>query len=208
MTPSPMARPNDGADLRELVSSLMDGELDADRRRHCLDRLCTSDAACAEWAVWHAVGDALRSSEVGALHAQGFADRLAVRLAQEPAIVAPRARTANLRMIRRVVMPGAAAVAAVAVLAVVAVPMMREAETGRVEIARVQGASQPVGATIPVVASVARQPVTPLLRRGSPVDPERFDLYLTAHGQMSGAIGMPRTSQYLRQGVSDHETGR
>lgn len=208
-----MSAPNlplraDEVDLRAMISSLMDGELDEADRQACLDRLCGDTRGCADWALWHAAGDALRSSEVAMLHSPGFAQRMSARLAAEPAIVAPRARRGRFRLVRRVALPGVAAVAAVAVLTVVAVPMLREAETGRIEIARVQGASQPAGPMVPVVASVARTPVAPLLRRPSSVDAERFDIYLSAHGQMSGPIGMPRTSQYLRQGVLETETGR
>lgn len=203
MNANSMPRQDEPAELREMISSLMDGELDASDRTRCLDRLCRDEAAGADWAAWHLVGDALRSSDVAVLHAQAFAADLARRLAAGPAILAPHPRMSQGRLIRRFVMPGAAAVAAVAVLAVVAVPMLREVEPGRVEVARVQGASQPAGPMIPVVASVSRAQAAPLLRRPSPVDGERFDFYLSAHGQMSGPIGMPRTSQYLRQGGVD-----
>jgi sigma-E factor negative regulatory protein RseA len=203
MNPNSMPRQTEAAELRELVSSLMDGELDTGQRSHCLDRLCRDEAAGADWAAWHLVGDALRSSDVAALHAQGFAAGMARRLAAEPTILAPPARGSRGRLVRRYAMPGVAAMAAAAVLAVVALPMLREAEPSRVEIARVQGASQPAGQLIPVVASVSRASASPMLRRSSPVDGDRFDFYLSAHGQMSGPIGMPRTSQYLRQGGLD-----
>jgi sigma-E factor negative regulatory protein RseA len=203
MNRNSMPRHSEPADLREQLSSLIDGELDAADRARCLDRLCRDEAASTEWAAWHLVGDALRSSDVAALHAPGFVSDLAHRLADEPTILAPPVRGSRVRLIRRFAMPGAAAAAAVAVLAVVALPMLREAEPGRVEVARVQGASQPAGPMIPVVASVSQAAVPPLLRRPSPVDGERFDVYLSAHGQMSGPIGMPRTSQYLRQGGID-----
>jgi hypothetical protein len=87
--------------------------------------------------------------------------------------------------------------------------MLRDAESvASVEIARVDGASQPAGPMVPVVASVARTPVAPVLRRPSPVDAERFDVYLAAHGQLSGTLGLPRTSQYLRQSTTDTTGGR
>ena len=201
-------REAEGAELRELVSSLMDGELADDRRHRCLDRLCADGRVRADWALWHAAGDALRSSEVAALHSQRFSERLAERLAAEPAIVAPRVRRSQYRVVRRVVMPGAAAVAAVAVLTFVAVPMLRDTVPGGVEVARVQGASQPAAPMVPVIASVAGVAPAPVLRRPSPVDGERFDVYLSAHSQMSGSLGLPRTSPYLRQGGPSQNGGR
>jgi sigma-E factor negative regulatory protein RseA len=196
-----MLQKAEGAELRELVSALMDGELDDAETRRCLERLCSDGDRRADWELWHAASDALRSSDVAALHAQRFSARLAERLADEPAIVAPQSRRSSLRFVRRIAMPGAAAVAAMAVLTIVAVPMLRDAEApGGIEIARVGGASQPAAPMVPVVASVARAPVAPVLRQPTLGDADRFDIYLSAHGQMTGALGMPRTSQYLRQG--------
>jgi sigma-E factor negative regulatory protein RseA len=195
-----MPQAAEGADLRERLSALMDGELDEAGRQRCLERLCADGDCRRDWALWHAAGDALRSADVAALHSPRFADRLAERLTAEPSILAPQPRR-GLRFVRRVAMPGVAAVAAVAVLSIVAVPMMRDPEQrGGVDIARVDGASQPAAPMGPVVASVSRTPLRSVLRQPSPVDGDRFDLYLAAHGQMSGPLGLPATSQYLRHG--------
>jgi hypothetical protein len=65
----------------------------------------------------------------------------------------------------------------------------------------VQGASQPAAPMVPVVASVARN--TPLpVRPVSVADADGFEAYLNAHSQMSGTLGLPRTSPYLRQGTA------
>lgn len=199
MNAKPISHAADGAELRELISALMDGELGDESRRDCLDRLCRDEPARDTWAVWHAAGDALRSSEVAVLHSSGFSARLAQRLAQEPAIVAPGALRGGRRLVRRVVLPGAAAAAAVAVLTFGALPMLRESEGARVEVARVQGASQPAAPMVPVVASVARSVPLPV-RPVSVADADGFEAYLNAHSQMSGPLGLPRTSPYLRQG--------
>ena len=202
-------RHDDDAQLRQLLSALMDGELDESQRATCLERACQDAEARRAWSLWHVAGDALRSSEVAALHSADFGERVAQRLAAEPAIVAPVVRRGPVRLVRRVVLPGAAAAAAVAVLSIVAVPMLRDDVTGGVEVARVQGASQPAAPMVPVVASVSRSTIAaPVLRRPSPVDAERFDLYLSAHSQMSGSLGLPRTSPYLRQGGSLPDGGR
>lgn len=198
------ASTNDVA-LDEAISALMDGELDLvedeGRRRACLDRLCRDDGARQQWALWHTAADALRSSEVASMHSSSFAARVSLALEAEPAIVAPRALPQ--RLMSRVVLPGAAAAAAVAVLALVAVPMLRGADgTGTVEIARVEGASRPAGPSSQAVASVARALPSSMFERPSRAEAEQFEIYLSAHSQMSGGIGMPRTSHYLRQGMA------
>jgi sigma-E factor negative regulatory protein RseA len=196
---------NDDADLDEAISALMDGELDraedAGRRRACLDRLCRDEGARGQWALWHATADALRSSEVAAMHSSSFSARMAQALEAEPMIVAPNALHQR-RLLSRVVLPGAAAAAAVAMLAFVAVPML-QGTTGRgaVEIARVEGASRPAGPAGQGVASVARTLPASVFERPTRVESEQFEIYLSAHSQMSGGLGMPRTSHYLRQGV-------
>lgn len=208
----------DEARLRELISCLMDGELDeqaaADRQR-CLERLCADEYARSDWALWHLCSDALRSSEVAALHATSFSARVSAALASEPAIVAPRALAsapeARHRMIRRVMLPGAAAAAAVAMLTVVALPMLRGTDgVAPVEVAGVGGVSQPSGTlirTVPVSAAVVRDLPASMAQRARTMDPSRFDIYLSAHSQMSGTLGLPRTSPYLRQsGAADPAT--
>ncbi len=198
LPPSPLVE----SGALEPVSALMDGELDEPERRRCIERLCADGGGRAQWALWHAVGDALRSPEVAALHAPNFSARLAERLAAEPAIVAPRDQ--GLGLVRRLALPGIAGAAAAAVLAVVAVPVLRDgAMGGPVEIAREQGMSQPSLPPVPLAASLA-QPSSPM---SLPVL-DRFHVYLSAHGQISGPIGMPRTSQYLRQGLIESDGQR
>jgi negative regulator of sigma E activity len=192
---------------REAISALMDGELDraddAAQRRTCLDRLCRDDGARENWVLWHVAADALRSSEVAALHSPAFSVRLAQALEAEPVIVAPNALQSQRRLMSRVVLPGAAAAAAVAVLAFVAVPMLQGVDrVGTVEIARVEGASRPAGPASQGVASVARTLPASVFERPSRLEAERFEVYLSAHSQMSAGLGMPRTSHYLRQGMT------
>jgi sigma-E factor negative regulatory protein RseA len=193
MTARPLQRTGDDG-LREELSCLLDGELDSARCRPCLDALCGDDAARADWALWHAVGDALRSSEVAALHAGGFGERLGRALAAEPPIVAPRAWALRTRTVRRVVLPGAAAAAAVVVLAVVALPMIRASApatpVGTTELAR---ATPPAPAAPSPVAVREATPVA-VVDRTPQLDP-----YLQAHREMSGGMGLPRTTHYLRQ---------
>jgi len=196
MTENASRRPAERSGANELMSCLMDGELGPAERGRGLDRLCSDERARSDWALWHAVGDALRSPEVAALHSEGFAARLAGRIAAEPAIVAPRAQGADAGLVRRLALPAAASAAAVAVLAVVALPVLRDDGRTQVDVARVPQTAQPAG-------PLPRAPVYPAMPFA-----DSFDVYLTAHGQMSGPLGMPRTSQYLRQGVVEPDFQR
>ena len=70
---------------REHISALMDGELDEAR----VQTVCQSlkdDDACACWAMYHLIGDALRQETFAQ---GGFARRFAERLAAEPTVLAP-----------------------------------------------------------------------------------------------------------------------
>ena len=185
---------NGDSDPRERWSCLMDGEADEAMISSCLREWSGSVAARGDWAIWHAAGDALRSSDVAAFHAEGFSARFAAALATEPAIIArPRI---NRRLITRVMLPGAAVAAAAAMLTVVALPVLRgSVESGQLaqsvqsiqaakNITNVSGAS---GAVLPAASTVAVN--TP---------PLHIDSYIAAHRELAGSVGMAGTTPYLR----------
>lgn len=168
-------------DRRLRWSCLMDGEADTAALRACLEEWSRGpDRARTDWALWHAAGDALRSSEVACWHSPNFDQRIAQALAAEPAILAPRRWSA--RTLRRMVLPGAAAAAATALLAVVAVPMLRAPAGPAIEVARVP---QQMPAAEPTAVAKA-------------LPPPQIDSYIAAHREMTGNVGMPRTAPYLR----------
>lgn len=169
-------------DRGERWSCLMDGEADADQIKACLDDWRASEGARADWGLWHAVGDALRSSEVASWHAEGFTARLSLALAAEPAIVAPRRR--GLRVVRRVVLPGAAVAAAAAMLTVAVLPVLRGADDGVQMVQSKKLSPAPMVATDATLVRVERLP--------------QMDQYIAAHREMAGSLGLPRTSPYLR----------
>jgi sigma-E factor negative regulatory protein RseA len=72
----------------EQISALMDGELD-DARAQALFASMKDDEACACWATYHLIGDALRR-ETFALGE--FSQRFAQALAAEPTVLAPGSR--------------------------------------------------------------------------------------------------------------------
>lgn len=189
------------------LSSLMDGELDDATARQTLVDLVSDPAGRHDWVLWHATGDALRASEVAAFHSATFAARVSAALADEPLIVAPSAKAPNPhRTVRRIVLPGMAAAAAVAALSWVALPMLRGADESAQQ-ATVQSSS-----AVASVATLPRQAVASAVLRSVPpeaVQAVRFDRYMAAHGQMSGTLGLPRTSQYvLRDPVATANDGR
>lgn len=92
------------------LCELMDGELADSQRSEAATDLCRDAQARERWALYHAIGDAMRGApELPA----GFNEKFSARLAQEPTVLAPR--------MRRYAAPAAMALAAsVAVISVVA----------------------------------------------------------------------------------------
>jgi sigma-E factor negative regulatory protein RseA len=174
-------------DPRERWSGLMDGEADDAAVAACLREWAASDTVRSDWALWHAVGDAMRSNEVAAFHSDGFTTRFAAALASEPAIIArPRS---NRRLMTRVMLPGAAVAAAAAMLTVVALPVLRGGPADGPQLAQ----QAPAVAALPAAAPVAV--------RGAPTaikPPPHMDLYIAAHRELGGGVGMARTTPYLR----------
>lgn len=198
MTATTQETPRDD-DRRMRLSSLMDGELDDEAARQALADLVADPVGRDDWALWHAAGDALRASEVAAFHSHAFAARVSVALAAEPAIVAPHAKPGNPhRTVRRIVLPGVAAAAAVAALSWVAVPIMLSGDEPAQQAA-VKPAAAVAVATLPDPVSPPRAATVASSRplASDSVQAVRFDRYMAAHGQMSGTLGLPRTSQYL-----------
>lgn len=77
-----------GMNDRELVSALMDGELDAEERARALDLLARDPALAESWRRWQLVRSTLKHEASDAIDLSG---RVAASLADEPAILAPSA---------------------------------------------------------------------------------------------------------------------
>jgi len=78
--------------IRVHISALSDGELSKNDLELALAALQTADGQHA-WNVYHRIGDVLRAQATPEL-SDGFADRLAARLAAEPVPGKRAARTA------------------------------------------------------------------------------------------------------------------
>jgi sigma-E factor negative regulatory protein RseA len=179
----------DGSGCREALSSLIDGELDDAGCRALLERLQGDETARRDWVLLNVACDALRSSDVAALHSGSFVGRVSAALAGEPAIVAPRPRRVTTRLLRRVVLPGTAVAAAAAVLVVVAVPQLRGSG----------GATPPALVRSPEPKAVPVAVVPP--PSGDIVRSAELEAYLQAHRDLATSPLTLRSSDYLRTGT-------
>jgi sigma-E factor negative regulatory protein RseA len=97
--------------VKQEISALMDGELEADQARVVIRRLGNDPSLQSEWAVYHLIGDALREQAFAAFDVR---ERVRRRLTEEPTVLAPRRFLA--RNVRLYALSAAASVAAVALV--------------------------------------------------------------------------------------------
>jgi sigma-E factor negative regulatory protein RseA len=95
--------------MRDRISQLMDGELDRQDRDAALRELRGDGEAREAWRTYHLISDAMRDTP---LLSEGFAARLARRLAEEPTVLAPAHRPS----LPRLAWAAAASLAAVALV--------------------------------------------------------------------------------------------
>ncbi len=75
--------------MKAKISALMDGELEPREAGGAIETLGTEGAARATWRTYHLISDSMRDTR---LLSADFAARVAARLAEEPTVLAPRAR--------------------------------------------------------------------------------------------------------------------
>jgi sigma-E factor negative regulatory protein RseA len=95
--------------MKPKISALMDGELERHETGGALDALNREGEARETWRTYHLIGDAMRDTR---LLSPGFASRVTAKLADEPTVLAPRARPL-LEQRRWQVLSAAASIAAV-----------------------------------------------------------------------------------------------
>lgn len=103
------------------ISELADGELDGHEAAGAYAALKSGGEALAAWRRYHLISDAMRDTH---LLSDGFAERVAARLAGEPTVLAPAVRSAPGRSLPWYATRVAAGVAAVAFVGFAAVSML------------------------------------------------------------------------------------
>lgn len=160
---------------RERISACADGEL-ADAEFDAALAALRGDEAREDWALYHRIGDVLRSDEMDMPMSSSFAARMAARLDAEPIHLAPARANASTKL-RRPLWQSLSAAAAVATFAFVATPPLMQA---------LQGEPAPAVTAVAVPAAeelvVANGPDGVILR-----DP-RIDDYLLAHQRYSPLV--------------------
>ena len=204
---------------REQISALVDGEL-ADSHIDVALAALRQESGQADWAVYHQIGDVLRSDDMAITLSAGFAERMSARLEAEPTIVAPlvsknspdalvateamsSSKEAS-RPVKRWALPGMVAAAAMATVAFVTTPQLMVAMKGEPAGEHVVAAADAVQAAktgadgeVVVAASV---PEGVVLRDA------RIDDYLLAHQRFSPSVYS--TAQYARSAAFAADSGK
>ena len=179
----------------ESVSTLMDGELDADEAAREIARFKEDAARRDAWNSYHAIGDALRGAHARVGLSVDFSKRLSERLALEPTVLAPRARAP--KTLQTWALSAAASVAAVAAVGWVSMSMLSpDGTTGASgTLAKTPAAPAAIVATAPVTPL---QPVGPALVEPVAAAPEHMHEYLLAHQGISPSTAMQGVAPYIR----------
>ncbi len=124
--------------MTQELSSLMDGELEADEARRAIRGCCGSESLKDTWRTYHLIGDAMR----GEAPCRGAATRRIMEaLEREPTVLAPRLRLGASA--GRIAFAAAASVATVAVVGWIG--MQDRTSSGGPSMARTDApAAQPV----------------------------------------------------------------
>ena len=149
--------------MTQEISSLMDGELEAQGAERAIRTCCAAEDQKATWFLYHAIGDAMRGHAPRDLARPA---RVIEALQTQPTVLAPKPRVAATAL-ARVAIAAAASVATVAVVAWIGV----------------QGGAQDRGEAIVAKSASSIQPVAnkTTLPRVPVVDEQA---YLTAHRQL------------------------
>ena len=170
--------------MNEELSALVDGELQEGQLARHLTSLRDNGEQRAAWDTCHLIGDALRGHI-----APEICSRVAIRLAEEPTVLAPRAKARGARTLGGWAMSIAAGAAAVALVVWTVLPGMRS---------DFQIAQQPVA---------PQQPIAPQMPTAAPPPAAQVADYLLAHQRYSATSAMQGVAPYVRT-VSDERSPR
>jgi len=186
--------PVDAGDPRRLISALADGEADAaECGRGCSAWADAESAARRSWYAYHLIGDVLRSEDLASSpeRDQAFLQRLRLRLAEEPAVLAPQAlakpAVAGARTARRAAwaMPAALAAGVMALATGLLVTRGPAGDAGSSGPA----AAAPGPATVVAESSAPAMPILESTDQSSRIVRDaRLDRYLQAHRDYGAAL--------------------
>jgi sigma-E factor negative regulatory protein RseA len=160
--------------MKEKLSALLDGDVDADLARFLFDRLGRDPALREDWETWCLIGDAVRGE---ARYIPGFVAGVMSRLGDEPTVLAPPRRARRISPWQWALPVAASVMGVLAVAGVVATLSL--GEQGKTPVTPRLASSTPVKAA-PGDADVARRE------------------YLFAHQAMAGGGPVPAAVQYVR----------
>ena len=147
------------------ISSLMDGELDAQEADRAIRSCCASEEQKQTWNLYHAIGDALRGQAPREL---ARCEGIMQAIENQPTVLAPRRRVLETPL-GRVALAAAASVATIGVVGWIG--MQGGPETGAPLVAK----GGPASALKPVAATTTVAAPQPTLN---------VQDYLTAHRQI------------------------
>ena len=201
-------------DNHELISDLMDGELDEAHLDQLISLLAEDDEASLSWEVYHLTRDVLRHGEasiggVALSSSPAFMASLRQRLQHEtigapaPEVIRPvlevqpaltvqsrRVEAANAPVFRWRLVAGVASIAAVAAVGWALVVTQNSTASGGALLAQVQPAAAPAMAVATTSARPGDEAV--MLR-----DPQ-LDELLAAHKQFAGSSALQSPAGFLR----------
>jgi sigma-E factor negative regulatory protein RseA len=165
--------------MKERISALLDGDLDAQAVEPVLNSVGESADVRRQWHEYCVIGDALRREPELSCD---LTSRVMASLAQEPTVLAPvatrrPAAESTLSASLRKVLPLAASVAGVAVVGWLAMP--RSSDTAAIQVA-----------TVAPQALVAAEPVR--------ADREPLRAYLFAHQSLANQAAIPAVAPFVR----------
>ena len=130
--------------MTQEISSLMDGELEADEAQRAIKACCASDEAKVDWHLYHVIGDAMRGQSARSL---AMPKDVMEALQAQPTVLAPKRRIpAN---VTRVAFALAASVATIGVVGWIGSQQGNPVNV--VPLAAKSGSAiQPVSNTVPV----------------------------------------------------------
>lgn len=187
--------------MKSRISALIDGELERHESTAPLDALTADNEARDVWGAYHLIGDAMRDTR---MLSEGFAVRVAAKLAGEPTVMAPSHLVQRPERPRWQLLSAAASVAAVAMVTSVwyvlqdgTVPASQIAQAPAQAVA-VKESGQ--------VAPPADSQVTPLAAQVPP--PDSANDYLYAHQGYSPRNSLQGMAPYVRMVSGEASVGK